>query len=137
MKNAIMIKMLNNLDSNFETFLIVKNNEARENDDLFDIDKFIIAVEQKENRVNLISLNLTRVDDDRNNNNNNNRDDRNFRDDREDERDTNSNNDSTEFLCKKCYIIHQLDIEHCSNKDEICDNSDCENPQDHKKFNCI
>ena len=129
--------MLNNLDSIFETFLTVKNNEARNNDDFLDIDKFIIAVEQKKNRINLINLNLIRIDDNRNNNNNNNRDDRNSRDDREDERDANNNNDSTKFICKKCYIIHQFDTEHCSNKDEICDNNDCENSQDHKSINCI
>ena len=137
MKNAVVIKMFNNFDLIFETFLTVKNNEAKKNNDFFDIDKFIIVVEQKKNRVSLISLNLTRVGDDRNNNNNNNRDDRSSRDDREDERDTDSNNDFTRFLCKKCYIIHQLDNEHCSNKDEICDNSDCENSRNHKSINCI
>ena len=47
MKNAIMIKMFNNFDSIFETFLIVKNNETKKNDDFFNIDKFIIVVKQK------------------------------------------------------------------------------------------
>ena len=59
MENAVVIKMLNNLDPTFETFLTVKNNEARNNDDLPDINKFITAVEQEENQVNLASLNLT------------------------------------------------------------------------------
>ena len=137
MKNAIMIKMFNNFDSVFETFLIVKNNETKKNNDFFDIDKFIIVVKQKENRINLINFNLIRIDDDKNNNNNNNRDDRNFRNNRENERDTNDNNNFVEFLCKKCYIIYQFDIEHCSNKNEICDNNDCENSRNHKKINCI
>ena len=136
MKNTIMIKMLNNLNSIFETFLIIKNNEARINDKFFDIDEFIIAIEQKENRVNLINLNLIRVDDSRNNNNNNNRGDHISRDDREDKRDADSNNDSTGYLCKKCYIFHQFDNEHCPNKDEICDNDDCANSRDHKELNC-
>ena len=81
--------------------------------------------------MNLININLARVDDD----NNNNRDNRNNRD-RENERDTNSNNDSIATLCKKCYIFHLLDNDNCSNKDEICDNLNCEKSRDHKKFNC-
>ena len=117
-----MIKMFNNFDSIFETFLIVKNNETKKNDDFFDIDKFIIVVKQKKNRINLINFNLIRIDDDKNNNNNNNRENRNFRNNRKNERDANNNNDFVEFLCKKCYIIYQFDIEYCSNKNEICDN---------------
>ena len=86
--------------------------------------------------MSLINLNLIRVDDNKNNNNNNNRDDHISRDDREDERDADNNNDSIEYLCKKCYIFHQFDNEHCSNKDEICDNDDCANSRNHKELNC-
>ena len=125
-----MIRMFNNFDSSFETFLIVKNNDARNIDKLFDFDEFITSIEQKKHRMNLININLIRVDDDKNNN----RDE--SQNDREDERDANSNNDFTEYFCKKCYIIHQFDNENCSNKNEICDNIDCENSRDHREINC-
>ena len=127
----MMIKTLNNLSPSFETFLTVKNNDARNTEKLPDLDEFITSVEQKENRMNLTSINLARVGDD----NNNNRDSRNNRD-RGGERDTNSNNDSTATLCKKCYTSHLPDNDNCPNKDEICDNLNCERSRDHKGSNC-
>ena len=47
MKNSMMIKIFNNLNSSFETFFTVKNNDARNIEKLFDLDEFITSIEQK------------------------------------------------------------------------------------------
>ena len=131
MSDVFVIKILNNFNSDFHTFLAIKNNEIRIQKKLSQYEKFMQHLKEKKNRFKQKEvIDMIRVDQNINDENNrNDREDRNIRkdfddrdrekDDREDNFDDSSNKNSN---CTDCYINHSSNKEHCFHVDLKCRN---------------
>ena len=131
MNDVFVIKILNNFNSDFHTFLAIKNNEIRIQKKLSQYEELMQHLEEKENRLKQKEvIDMTRVD--QNTNDENNRDDRKNRNirkdfddrdreknDREDSFDDSSSKNSN---CTNCYINHSSNKKHCSHVDLKCRN---------------
>ena len=113
MNDVFVIKILNNFNSNFHTFLAIKNNEIRIQKKFSQYEKFIQHLEEKENRFKQKKIiDMIRVDQNINDENNkDDRKDRNIRKDFDDrDREKNDKEDNFDDFfnknsnCTNCYI---------------------------------
>ena len=136
-----VFKLLNILNSSFETYLIILNEEARKDENLLNLNTLIIRLKQEEHRMQIqekqINVLYRHIED------------RNFREDREDRNrfkkdknaenkcdDNDSNNDEFNDFCFRCYINHKLSTyKYCFDKNVICFNDKCKK-RDHQFKNC-
>ena len=130
MIDVFVIKILNNLNSDFHTFFAIKNNEIRIDKKLSQYEKLMQHLEEKKNRLKQKEvIDMTRVDQNTNDENSrNDRENRNIREDfddrdrEKDDRENNSDDFNRESNCTDCYINHSSDKKHCSHVDLKCRN---------------
>ena len=130
MTDVFVIKILNNLSSDFHTFLAIKNNETRIDKKLSQYEKLMQHLKKKKNRLKQKKIiDMTRVD--QNINDENNKDDRKNRNIREDfddrdreknDRENNSDDFNRKSNCTNCYINHSSNKKHCFHVDLKCRN---------------
>ena len=136
-----VLKLFNILNSNFETYLIIFNEEVRRDENLLNLNTLIIRLKQEEHRMQTQEKQINAL-----HRHTESRNSREGRDDRgrskenrnaEDERDDNdNNNDETDDFCSRCYINHRLSVyKYCLDKNVICSNDKCKK-RDHQFKNC-
>ena len=136
-----MLKLLNILSLNFETYLIILNEKAHKDENLLNLNTLIIRLKQEEHRmqtqekqINALHYYIgsrnsredckscTRCKEDKN---------------VENEHDDNDSSDNKfDNFCLRCYINHRLlAYKYCLDKDVICSNDKCKK-RDHQFKNC-
>ena len=141
MIDVFVIKILNNFNSNFYTFLAIKNNEIRIDKKLSQYEKFMQHLKEKKNRLKQKEIiDMIRVD--QNINDENNKDDRKDRNIRKDfdncdreknDKENNFDDFNKESNCTNCYINYSSNKKHCSHVDLKCRNCKKKN---HIVMNC-
>ena len=140
MKDLVVIKALNSLGSNFETYITIVNNKAREEEKLPELETLLKNLEEEENRNKLANLNFTRHNSDTTRGGRSPRGGRGGHGDRGGRNSFSSNakGDKDESGvpkdCRYCGTKHVLGKKHCPDKDVTCDNC---NRKGHKKKRCI
>ena len=78
-----VFKLLNVLNSNFETYLIIFNEKVKRNENLLNLNTLIIRLKQEKHRMKTQEKQINVLHHHQNNNNFNNFEERNLRDNRE------------------------------------------------------
>ena len=137
-----VLKLFNVLNSSFEIYLIILNEEIKRNENLLNLNTLITCLKQKEHRIKTQKKQINVLHYHQNNNNSNfekrnsrenyeNRDWNKKNKNADNERDNNEINDNIDEKnnwCINCYIIHKLSIiKYCFDKNFICFNEKCKN----------
>ena len=136
-----VLKLFNILNSSFETYLIIFNEEVRKDENLLNLNTLIIRLKQEEHRMQIQEKQINALH--RHIENRNFRENRNNRDrsrenkNVENERDDNDiNNDEIDDYYHRCYINHKLSTyKYYFDKNVICFNNKCKK-KNHQFKNC-